>query len=358
MQIDLHHTGIYVLCRISGIKSEYAEIVAYASQYVDDAVFGYALKFKNGGYFKQVQTAHKLLAARDFNLDETLEIWLPFHFLPKGEATDDDGLITAPDAKIIALLLEDICSSSPNYLLYRLGIGLHCFADAFSHQDFKGVNDTYNDVRLTQGVEEKGGKENAGRLPFKLLDRLNAVMAIGHCEVLNNPDIPYAEWEYSRGAKTYRVKNLEERYLPAVNNIYQYLVYFLAKNPRYGANYKIRPFADYLERFRAVMSFQGSPEERHKNWLQKIQENFFEFTDFDETDRTLSYDAKLWFSQAVAATKVPKTTNHSLQKYDYHIFRKKDGFEDSHWVKFMQAAAEHRFLIIRCLLPEAGIMLG
>jgi hypothetical protein len=29
MQIDLHHTGIYVLCRIAGMKSRFAEVVAY-----------------------------------------------------------------------------------------------------------------------------------------------------------------------------------------------------------------------------------------------------------------------------------------------------------------------------------------
>ena len=38
MQIDFHHTAIYVLCRLAGMKSVHAEKVAYASQHVDDAV--------------------------------------------------------------------------------------------------------------------------------------------------------------------------------------------------------------------------------------------------------------------------------------------------------------------------------
>ncbi|NLI93169.1 MAG: hypothetical protein GX434_13595 [Peptococcaceae bacterium] len=358
MQIDIHHSGIYVICRISGMKSKFAEIVAYASQYVDDAVFKYALKFKNGGYFKQVQTAHKLLSPKNFDFDEALEIWMPFHFLPKG-GDSSDGLVTAPDSKIMALLLEDIRCSSPSHLLYRLGIGLHCFADAFSHQDFMGFNDSYNDVHLIQSVEEKGNKENPGRLSLRLLDRWSSdSMSMGHGEVLNNPDLPYAEWAYSRGSKTFRIRNTEERYLPALKNIYDYLNYFLGKNSQYCAHFKIRAFEDYLEKFRWILSFKGSPEERHRNWLKKIKENYFEFADFDDTDRNIGYDEKRWFSQAVEAIKVSKATHHHYQKYDYHMFRKKDGFEDSDWVKFMQAAAEHQFLIIHCLLPESGLIIG
>jgi hypothetical protein len=32
MQIDFHHTVIYVLCRLAGMVRKYAEVVAYASQ--------------------------------------------------------------------------------------------------------------------------------------------------------------------------------------------------------------------------------------------------------------------------------------------------------------------------------------
>jgi len=359
MQIDLHHSCMYVLCRIAGMKSKFAEIAAYASQYVNDAVYKYALTFKDGGYYRQIQTAHKLLSSRNSDINEALEVWMPFHFLPRGGDTAADAWVTAPDSKMMALLLEDICGSSPSHLLYRLGIGLHCFADAFSHQDFKGCNHSYNDIHLLQGLEEKGNKENAGRLPLRLLERWSRDgLAIGHAEALSNPDIPYAEWAYTRSIKTYKIKNLEERYLPAVKNIYDYLVYFLGKNPQYCPGPKIRAFEDYLEKLKQVLSFRGNPEERHAYWLKKIHGNFFEFTDFDDTDRSLRYDEKLWFHLAVEAVKVPKTTNHQYQKYEYHVFRKKDGFEDSHWVKFMQAAAVHQFLIIHCLLPESGMIIG
>lgn len=356
MQRDLHFTGIYVLCRIAGMRSQFARIVAYSSQYVNDAVFKSALKFRNGGIFKQTMTAHKDLLPKNYDVNEALEVWMPFHFLPCADKSFDQ-MVTRPDSEVMALMLEDICSSSPSHILYRLGIGLHCFADAFAHQDFKGIYDAHNEVRLTEGVDEKGSIVNLAR--FSLKERLSAEsFAIGHGEVLNNPDIPYAQWEYVRRKVIYQVKNLEERYLPAVKNIYEYLIYFLAKNPMYSTNLKISPFDEYIEKFRHVMSFKGDEEKRYQYWLAKIKANYFEWLDFDEIDEEIAYDSKGWFKEAIEATAVPKATNLHYQKYHYHVFLKKEGFEDSHWVKFMQAAAEHQFLVIHCILPQAGLIIG
>ena len=39
MQIDFHHAVTYVVARLSGIKQEKAEIIAYAAQYVDNGGF-------------------------------------------------------------------------------------------------------------------------------------------------------------------------------------------------------------------------------------------------------------------------------------------------------------------------------
>ncbi|HHV65302.1 MAG TPA: hypothetical protein GXX46_09550 [Peptococcaceae bacterium] len=359
MQIDLHHAAVYALCRISGMSSHYAEIVAFASQYVDDAVHQEALIFKNGGVFKQIQTGHRFLNPKEINVNEALDVWLPFHFLPNGELDSSDPFLTAPNSKVLALLLEDIrCSSSEN-VLYRLGIGLHCFADAYAHQDFKGLYDTHNNVRLLAGVEKKGAMEYSGRLGLKLFDRRGlSSPSIGHAEAFANPDIPYAIWEYSRQGKTFKVNNLEERYLPGVKNIYDYLVYFLGRNPQYTSGCQHRPFEAYLDIFRELLSYQGTKEERHENWLQNIRENRFEFPDFNEIDRSLVYNEQAWFEQAVEVIRVPRTKNLSPQRADDYTYHRKKNFADSHWVKFMQAAAEHRFLIIHCFLPELGIIVG
>lgn len=359
MQIDLHHAGMYVLCRLAGMSSEYAEIVAYSSQYVDDAVCGHALTFNNGEVFKQIQTAYKIESSRQVDADKSLDIWMPFHFIPKGDKEGSEALVTAPNSKVLELLLEDICCTSPEYILYRLGIGLHCFADAFSHQDFNGFYDPHNDVRLVYGMEEKDSRSSSQKLSFKLLDRWSTGgLAIGHSKVLDNPDIPYADWGYNRRGEVFKVCNLEERYLPGLNNIYDYLIYFLAKNPQFSKQHTVKPFEEYLDNFRELLSFRGTKEERHEKWLKQIRKNYFDFIDFDKTDRALIYNEKQWFDQAIETTKVSRVHNLHNHNNNEHIFRKKDGFAQSHWVRFMQAAFEHQFLIIHCFLPELGIIVG
>ena len=360
MQIDVHHTAVYVLCRITGMKSEHAEIVAYSSQFVEDDVHRHALKFQNGGVFKQTQTAHRMLAPRSLDLNEALDVWIPFHYPPKGDGDDTEAMVTAPNSKVLGLLLEDVRTSSGPNTLYRLGIGLHYLADAYTHADFKGIYDRYNDVQLLSGSNGKGFVEDTGRrISAKLLDRwASESITIGHAEVLENPDIPYAEWSYSRGSKVFKVNNLEDRYLPAVRKMHEYLVYFLSRNHAYTSEVDIKPFDHYENKFRQLLACKGSREERYKNWLKSIKYNNFEFHDFNDRDKTLFYDEDAWFKQAVEATKVSKGRNSNYKQYNYNEFRKRAGFEQSHWTKFMQAAAEHRFLIIHCLLPELGITVG
>ena len=360
MQIDLHHTAIYVLCRIAGMKSQYAEIVAYSSQFVDDAVHRHSLKFKNGGVFKQTMTAHRMLTPRTLDVNDVLDVWIPFHFPPRGDKEDSEAMMTAPNSKVLGLLLEDVRTSSWPHSLYRLGIGLHYLADAYSHSDFKGIYDIHNDVQLLAGINEKGFIEDTGRrISGKLLDRWSSdSVAIGHLEVLENPDIPYAQWSYSRGNKILKVNNLEDRYLPAVRKIHEYLVYYLTKNQTLKSKVCCRPFDDCQDKFRQLLSYRGSKAERYKNWLKSIKNNYFEFGDFDEKDGTLYYDDNAWFNEAVEASKVSKTRNMNYKQTNYHSFKTKPGFEESHWVKFMQAAAEHKFLVVHCLLPELGIIVG
>ncbi len=91
------------------------------------------------------------------NINDALEVWMPFHFLPNNvDIEQADSQICRPDSKVLKLVLEDIRKSAFSPIgLYRLGIGLHCFADTYSHQDFKCFFDRYNMVTLLSGIEVK-----------------------------------------------------------------------------------------------------------------------------------------------------------------------------------------------------------
>jgi hypothetical protein len=130
MQKDFHYTAIFVLCRLAGMKSRYAEKVAYSSQQVDDAVYDHALKFDDGDIFHQTQSAHKELSfISSSDVNKSFNIWLPFHFLPAAK-DNKDKFMTEPESRTVELLKEDILNSNnQNIILYRLGIFLHLYAD-------------------------------------------------------------------------------------------------------------------------------------------------------------------------------------------------------------------------------------
>jgi hypothetical protein len=75
MQIDFHHGVTYCVARIAGFDQEHAAIIAYASQYVDDAVESGLVKLDNGMVFNRVNSAHKTLSYRNFEQLANTQDW-------------------------------------------------------------------------------------------------------------------------------------------------------------------------------------------------------------------------------------------------------------------------------------------
>ncbi|PUU87215.1 DUF6765 family protein [Halanaerobium sp.] len=358
MQKDFHFCAVYVLCRLAGMESTYAEKTAYASQQVDDAVYNHALKFENGDVFHQTQTAHKELSfLESSDVNNSFNIWLPFHFLPAG-IDNEDPYLTETESKTVQLLKEKVTAAgSKAYGIHQLGIFLHLYADTYSHQGFKGFYDKSNFVKLTQGVEKLKIKDKC--LKFAIIN-LPDLFPIGHLLVIKNPDIPYAEWEYYKSGVFYQVNNLEDRFMPAVENIFAFIRDFLAENTQYGTPAGGDALKSRISKIRNTLAEQAFLEGRYHNWLDKIHNNFFDFKDFDQQDRTLNYDDRAWFKKAVKAVKVSKYSFEGLKSraYNYHRFYKKDGFEHSDWTLYMQAAAEHKYRVLHQVLAEAGLTIA
>ncbi|MFW6311376.1 MAG: DUF6765 family protein [Nanoarchaeota archaeon] len=355
MQRDFHHTVIYVLCRLAGMKSKFAEIVAYCSLQVDHASFDQALKFKDGDSFWQTRTAHHKLSSRIFDVSDAFDVWLPFHFLPRGgKKCPSLGLVTHPEGASLKLLKEDVIGQGATELgLYRLGIFLHVYADSFAHQDFKGYYDEYNNIVLLAGRKLKSKR----RLFWeKLLQSLSFLAPIGHGQALQNPDIPFAHWSYCRpGGKEIAVNNLEERFIPAVDRIYDFLVDFLAANPRYYGVPPKNSFAENREKVIALLKVGGSSFGRHHMWMERIGENYFNFHDFDQIDAGLDYGRREWFKNAVSTVRCSGLKRVETLTYNFYEFEKRAGFADSNWVKFMRAAGQHRYRVLREILPSCGL---
>lgn len=360
MQIDFHHTAIYVLCRLAGMKSVHAEKVAYASQHVDDAVYDHALKFTDGSIFHQTRTAHhKLALIRIVDVNDAFNVWLPFHFLPAGEGKNNgEKLITRAVSESLEYLKKQvIASGGEDYGLHWLGIFLHLYADAFSHQDFKGFYDEYNRVDLVEAVDKVPWKD-------RFLNWLSRIFApalapIGHGCVAKNPDIPYAVWSYRRAGQEIRVDNLQERYIPALEAIFLFLLEFLEKNNQYGQARSGEMLERNMEKMIGLLKVEGSSNLRHRLWLEKIQQNYFGFPDFDAVDLNLEYHNRSWFRAAVQTEKVRGIIKRIENiAYNFYYFRKREGFANSDWVLFMRAAATHKYRVLHEVLPQCGLDIG
>ncbi len=359
VEIDFHHTAIYALCRLAGMKSIYAEKVAYASQQVDNANFDHALKFKNGGVFHQTRTSHEDLAfLRMVDVNDAFNIWIPFHFLPSGEGDNmSDALVTRPEGKSITLLKKELIElGSYDYGLHYLGIFFHIYADAYSHQDFKGFFDPYNQIKVIQSEDSMTFKNY---LLHQIVKRVPGIFPVGHAVAAKNPDIPFAVWSYLRGNEEIKVNNLKDRFIPAVVNIFGYLVDYLEENPQYGRPIASSLSEENMKKIIKLLKRTGSYQQRHQNWLEMIHNNGFGFSDFDEIDSNLAYDRRSWFNKAALAVKAKGVLERlEYASYNYHKFERKNLFNKADWTLFMRAAAIHKYKLLHETLPACGLYIG
>jgi len=123
VQLDFHFYTIYVLCRCNGMSPENSNKVAYSSQHTDDAKYEHALEFENAGRFQQAQSAH-IVCRENIEMAQRM-------------VREAAGLKNKP------------------YILHRLGIALHIYADTWSHRDFSGMRSESNDVDACRKIHDE-----------------------------------------------------------------------------------------------------------------------------------------------------------------------------------------------------------
>lgn len=350
MQIDFHFYTIYALTRAAGFRPDQAYTIAYSSQHTDDAEYEHALEFTNGGRFQQVLTAHRLLDFDSLSKETCYRIWVPFHFLPGNLGVDFyERMLNRCGSTIAQRLADDLINSnSKPYLLHRLGIFLHVYADTWSHQNFLGLkNDNLNDITDldVKGMSEASLKSLFEKLKEKTLEYL--APKLGHAQAGTIPDEPYREWEYKNyKGKKFDISNVE-RTLDAAQNCYSILIRFLDRFPGFAEKPPVA-WHDIAAQVSNLFHTKGDLKKRVKAWKEAISGGAFGFKT-KGIDMKITYNDRKWYKDAV---KVHKTSD-GVEQYE-----RKPGFETSHWKYFHDAAAFHRFAVLHEVLPEYGIICG
>jgi hypothetical protein len=200
MNAEFHYYAIYFLCLRAGMDRERCSDVAFASQYVDNAIVAYEVD--DGGFRYRTEVTQNYI----FWDESTLrDIYLPFHFVPgeieKAQAERADGAASrwtvTPDSPLSKELLVAALRSGDDF---RIGIALHCYADTWAHQHFSGRVEACN-----------------------VVDPSSPLPAAGHLQALRAPDDAAGIWQDRRlKAGRSRVDNCA-RFLAAARRIYRYL---------------------------------------------------------------------------------------------------------------------------------------
>ncbi len=215
MQKDFHYDIIFALAKEAGYRPSDANIIAYASQYVDDNTdreytvsdahgeffvsFPERLGTSGDLYFTIISQAADITA---FNLGIQRHVFAPFHFLPGDNDVEIKGrknpLCTTRGCKNATMLLNAAVKSKD---LYAIGVALHAYADTWAHERFSAFYEDWN--RVNKGIF-KGLPPN-----------------IGHAEVYHKPDEISETWVDERFGKQ-KIDN-RERALLAAEQIFGFL---------------------------------------------------------------------------------------------------------------------------------------
>jgi len=345
---DFHYNCVKVLSRYAGFCEEEAEIIAYASQYVDDANYHDPITiinlsemitvlqendiplpvepFKNkplfnGKQFDPVCTAHKNI--KDFfqiffgqhdKISKT--VYVPFHFIPPKEHQNFEVKPDSDLAKeLVTIAMDELNNKTdkPTDLqrlksLIKLGIALHSYADTFNHYGFSGFWDCkLNDIEnlyicnsqadLWKEYSEKGW---------------GIVPDIGHGEAGDLPDISFLTWGFQKDhSQKFDIRNNTDDFLTAAENIYQLLC--SSNSEQWDKiKFKIRSMLSYAPSYEVEPStFSANSEnfllDRCNHWLNVFPAFFSQ-----------QYDEKLW-GECLEKRKVDIYESKDLNCFLFHI---------------------------------------
>lgn len=355
MQIDFHHTVSYVVAREAGFGHEDASQIAYAAQYVDDAVNSHPVRFDDGEMFARICSAHEMLDYRNFKELANHLVWIPFHFLPGN--TNEQGhpaerFVCKPDSEVAREMVRAcIRDADAQYALMRLGVTLHVYADTWAHQEFAGINHPHNDIRDIRH------ESNATRPWFQKIctyfgdcfDKATGqfvgdALPLGHGAALSYPDLPYLSWSYQDAYGHRHTRNNTLEFLHAADMMCRAARAFRTRDAQFEKTEGLSDSALALIR----MNFEKFTEEdgnsRHENWLRSLREDF----GYEVVPQYIHKGPNSWQFQALG-----RAVASTPQGPEFHMW---DGFYRSSWKLFHDALAAHQYDVLRRILPQFGIL--
>lgn len=313
MQKDFHYDIIFALAKEAGYKPDDANIIAYASQYVDDNTdreyivsdphgeffvsFPDHLGSSGDLYFPIISQAADITA---FKIGTQRYVFAPFHFLPGDNNVEIRGrknpLCTTRGCRNATKLLNAAVKSKD---LYGIGVALHVYSDTWAHERFSAFHEDWNRV-FNAGI--------ARGLPPN----------IGHAEVYHKPDEISETWVDERFSKN-KIDN-RERALLAAEQIFGFLKKGRADWKDLQVTFeKIMDADNFSARTRLIRNIYPQIGEYDQNrWINEALEFKRDASEIPEPD-------------VVSGTQVTRPRFVDVVIKD----------PNAHWFRFQEAAKQH-----------------
>ncbi|WP_029543550.1 DUF6765 family protein [Selenomonas sp. AB3002] len=339
MDLDYHYGTMYVLSRWGKFGSANAQIIATSCQLVDDnfdenplsdasedeeLARGITVRYSSQNVVGNVTGKGNK------------EIWMPFHFLPGLEGETDEEKLTCRKNSVLAQKLADRILETTldnSDFGFRIGIGLHAYADTWAYQGFSGLKDSINTGQrqllmkegarmgkavgdfvegnetlkniastvsaqasnlskaigdFVQGNETLGNladtvnaqKDKLGKAVGEMVEGNETLSKVAGTvgEAAAGFDAKRLWWRSKDGTKNW------EEFLEASDKTYR-IIQSVSCEPVTGLTDRQKELL--LDCFESIQSEDA--EERYNEWLKRIHENFFEIEDFDDNDASVEY---------------------------------------------------------------------
>ncbi|MBN1130573.1 MAG: hypothetical protein JXA71_16415 [Chitinispirillaceae bacterium] len=209
MQLDMHFYAVYAIARAAGIKAPTARTIAYASQFVDDAIDDDEVVLQTRYAVVPTMTSHKPIDYRNALQGDQWKVWIPFHFLPGAESASGDFIemmVCRKNSRLAQKMMNEMVTrSAGDSGPHLLGIAAHAYADTFSHYGFAGISHGINKVDAGSiKLNTRQSPSLAGYIKNKFMlftNRIAGTVAetipVGHGSVATYPDRPYLDWQFT-----------------------------------------------------------------------------------------------------------------------------------------------------------------
>ncbi len=361
MQLDMHYYGTYVMARTAGLNKNTSQIIATASQFVDDNAEKENVNFRDGGRMDVEATAHHTLQIKNLDKEDQRQIWVPFHFLPGNKGESFTARLVCQKNSLIAreMVKFNLSHLDQPYALPLIGITAHVYADTFSHYGFSGissrknkiVNDSFKFEEINQGMEtyirkkEAVFKENYPKENF--MDNIKSWFAetlsgaLGHGAAVTFPDRPFLKWrfQYDGADKMCPLRDNPETFLEACEELHGIFRTVAEKRQDLAEENSFKDFNSIREIVIDVLRTQADQKGRIQAW------------------KDLALAGEII---GTGAEKIPSYNEDTWHNQRDNLKRKKDSSVATslNIYQFYQAAAIHRVNVLRNILPSHGLIVA